>query len=134
MTHPMIVHDAKEMAGAFYEKDRSDTFRATWPDQDDYVNAKWGHFVAPVRAGYAELLAHPGVPQEQKDRMYDALVADVPAATSEGAASPLPIFKDTANFHGDRAENRRTVDAIGRGPRSMAAKLRSTTALIMPGR
>jgi hypothetical protein len=123
------VHDAKEMAGCFYENDRSEVFRTTWPDQMDYVNAKWAHFVEPVRQAYAELLAHPGVPEDQKERMYEALTDQIEATVSDGAHSPLPIFKDSENFVGDRRENRKIIDTIGRGPRSLAAKLRTTTAL-----
>ena len=127
--HKMIVHDAKEMAGCFYENERSDTFRATWPDQLDYVNAKWAHFVDPVRQGYAELLGRPDVPEADKERMFEALTDNLEAVHSDGAASPLAIFKDTETFYGARRENLKIQDAIGTRPRSMREKLRTTTAL-----
>ncbi len=130
MTHKMIVHDAKEMAGCFYENERSDTFRATWPDQMDYVNAKWAHFVDPVRKAYAELLGRPDCPEDDKQRMYEALTSDIPAAVSDGAASPLQIFKDTETFVGSRRENHLTHNAVGTRPRTMRERLRTTTALI----
>lgn len=127
----MIVHDAKELAGCFYEEERSDVFRATWPKQQEYIDVKWPHFVAGVREAYSELLgrADESVPEDQKERMYEALIADAPRSRSEGAPSPIPILRGTEAFHGSRAENRRILEAIGKGSRSLAAKLRSTTAL-----
>lgn len=130
MTHRMIVHDAKEMAGCFYEMDRSVTWRATWPDQDGYVAAKWPHFVKAVREVYAELLGRPDVPPDQKERMYEALTDDVESVVSDGAASPIQISRDSQVFVGDRGENRRIKDIIGVAPMPLRAKWRSTTALI----
>ncbi len=129
MVHKMIVHDAQEMAGCFYEEDRSATFRATWPNQMDYVRAKWHHFVVPVRAGYAELLGRSDVPQDQKDMIYEALTADIAASSNDGADSPLQIFKDSEAFVGDRKENARTVESFGKHERSLKEKLRSNTSL-----
>lgn len=129
MTHKMIVHDAQEMAGCFYESDRSATFRATWPDQMDYVRAKWHHFVVPVRAGYAELLGRPEVDEETKARIYEALVSDTAQASNDGADSPLQIVKDSEAFVGDRKENTRTVEQFGAHGRGLKEKLRSNTAL-----
>lgn len=129
MTHPRLVHDAKELAGCFYDNDRSATFRATWPSQDDYVAAKWHHFIAPVREGYAELLGLPNVPEDQKELMYEALVDNIEAVTSDGASSPLQLVKDSAAFVGDRYENRLTKETYGAGPRSLRERLRSNTAL-----
>lgn len=128
--HPMIVHDAKEMAGCFYENERSDTFRATWPRQMEYVETKWHHFVAGVREVYAELLAHPNVDEEQKERMYEALIADSDKTMSDGASSPMQIAKDSEVFTGSRRENRVIVNSVGSGPQSLRARLRTTSALL----
>lgn len=129
MVHRMIAHDAKEMAGEFYERERSLTFRASWPKQMEYVNIKWPHFVQGVREVYAELLGRDDVPEDDKEKMFDALTSDAEASHSDGASSPLQIFKDTENFVGDRRENAKVVDKIGSGERSFKERLRSTTAL-----
>lgn len=127
--HHRIVHDAKEFAGAFFDNNRSEAFRKTWPSQDDYVAAKWHHFVEGVRGAYAELLARPDVPQDDKDRVYDALVADAPGSASMGAPSPLQLIRNTEAFVGDRGENTRTKETFGSHARSNREKWRSTTAL-----
>jgi hypothetical protein len=129
MTHPLIVHDAKEMAGCFYENDRSAVFRRTWPKDTDYVNAKWHHFVVAVRGVYAELLARPDVSIEDKDRMYEALTDQVEQTFSDGASSPLPILKNSETFQGDKFENRQINRIVERREFSLKEKLRTTTAL-----
>lgn len=131
MTHPTIVHDAKELAGCFYEKNRSDKFRASWPNQMTYVNTKWPHFVQGVREGYAELLGHPGTPEDMKERIYEALLDNATEVHSDSAASPIQIAKNSQQFIGDRYENRKIIEAAGREAASLASRLRSTTAKIL---
>ena len=132
MTHKRIVHDAKEMAGEFYERDRSVTFRRTWPSEKEYVNTKWTHFVKPVREVYAELLGMPNVADDEKEAMYEALLDQAEDVTSDGAASPLQLVKDSEAFFGDRKENARTQESFGSEARTWREKLRSTTALFPP--
>ena len=110
----MIVHDAKEFAGTFYEHNRSDKFRATWPDQRDYVRQNWKHFVVHVRAVYADMLTRNDVPQEQKDRIYDALLHDARKSHTDAAEQPLQLAPNTEAFVGDRRENTRTVETYGK--------------------
>lgn len=128
--HKRIVHDAKEMAGCFYDHDRSEAFRRTFPSQDEYVALKWPHFVAGVRAAYAELLSHAGVSEDEKAAMYEALTDNASAVMSEGASSPMQIIKDSSAFFGDRRENLRTSETYGTHGRSVKDALRSTTALL----
>lgn len=127
MTHKLVVHAAKEFAGTFYDADRSDMFRATWPNQMEYVNTKWPHFVEHVRTAFTEMLGRSDVAQRLKDEIYDALVADAPTAHN-GGHSPLPIAPGTEAFVGDRRENMRIDEAVGKRPMSLAEKLRTTTA------
>lgn len=129
MTNPRIVHDAKEMAGEFYDRDRSETFRRTWPSEMEYVNTKWPHFVVAVREIYAELLGRPSVPDDVKEELYEALLDQAAEARCDGAHSPLPILKDTETFFGDRRENIRTRENYGSHARTLAQKLRTTSAL-----
>lgn len=114
MTHPMIVDDAKEFAGVFYDQKRSAKFRASWPSQMGYVNVNWERFVVHVRAAYAAMLTKRDVPQAQKDRIYDALIADAPASHNEGAAEPLQLAPDTEAFIGDKKENAHVEETYGK--------------------
>lgn len=129
MTHPRIVHDAKEMAGCFYELERSDVFRITWPSQDEYVRIKWPHFVSGVRQAYAELLGAPNVAEDEKERMYEALVGNYGQVVSDGASSPLQLVKNTESFVGSRRENHIIREKIGPQARSIRERLRTTSAL-----
>lgn len=116
MTHPMIVRDAEEMAGQFYELQRSDKFRKTWPNQMQFVKAAWPRFVKAVRAIYADLLGQERVSEDDKHKMYTALIADAPGAHSMEATDPLPLAPGTQAFEGDRAENRHTDETFGKVP------------------
>ena len=129
MTHPMIVHDAKEAAGQFFERNRSRKFRANWPSDTEFVAVKWPHFVDGVRQMYASLCGDPSVDEFDKVKMFEALTNEAPRAFSDAAASPLPLIKGTEAFEGDKRENNRTVESFGAHAESVRAKLRSTTAL-----
>ena len=129
MTHQRIVSDAKEMAGCFYDQERSETFRRTWPSQEEYVDMKWAHFVPAVREVYSELLGRPNIDPAEKEAMYEALIDQAGQIVSGGAHSPIPIFKDTAAYFGDRRENRLTRENYGAHARTLNQKLRTTTAL-----
>lgn len=111
MTHRMIVHDAKEFAGVFYDQNRSAKFRATWPNQDQYVLQCWPHFVEHVRKAYAEMLTRNDVTQAMKDQIYAALIADAPGASQADADAPLQLAPNTQQFHGDAHENKVIEDA-----------------------
>lgn len=115
MTHPRIVHEAKEFAGVFYDQDRSALFRSMWPSQDEYVKFKWPHFVPAVRQAWSAGLADENVPQKVKDYFYETLIADAAENQSERAISPIPIFPNTQQFKGDPYENRQTAKNIGNG-------------------
>jgi len=104
----MIRRDAEELAGQFYDANRTDVFRIQWPDQMQYVRRNWKHFVVHVRQVYCELLAQERVAQADKDAMYDALIDDAHNSASPFAAAPLQVFPNTEKFVGDKAENRRT--------------------------
>jgi hypothetical protein len=119
------------MAGCFYDMDRSETFRRTWPNQKEYVDMKWAHFVPAVREVYSELLGRPSISPEQKEEIYEALIDQADKIISGGAHSPIPIFKDTSAYFGDRRENVQTRETYGAHARSLSQKLRTTTALSM---
>lgn len=115
MTHPRIVHEAKEFAGTFYDQDRSALFRSMWPSQDEYVSHKWPHFVAAVKQVWSTMLGDPSVPQSIKDYCYDAIVADSRGASSPNALDVVQLAPGTQQFHGDPFENRQTAKTVANG-------------------
>lgn len=115
MTHPRIVHEAKEFAGVFYDQDRSALFRSIWPTQDEYVRHKWPHFVAGVREAWSAMLGKPEIPQNVKDYVYDALIADASERNSHSALDVVQLAPGTQQFAGDPFENRETAKNIGNG-------------------
>lgn len=114
MTHPMIVHDAKEFAGEFYDCNRSMKFRTSWPSQDGFVKLNWPNFVEHVRSVYAKMLGLPSFPEAEKQKIYAALIAEAPANRSDTALSPLQLAPNTEAFVGDRRENAKTDEAYGK--------------------
>lgn len=116
MTHPMIVHDAKEFAGVFYDQKRTNKFRATWPNQMDYVNANWPNYVVHVRSAYATMLTRRDVPQSEKDKIFAALTADAQKNRSDDAQAPLQLAPNTEAFLGDKRENVKTDESFGKRP------------------
>lgn len=126
MTHPRIVHDAKEFAGTFYDRNRTMKFRATWPNQDNFVASCWPRFVEHVRAMYATMLTKNDVSQRDKDMIYDALIADANAGSmTDGAESPLQLTPNTEAFEGDRRENAKTDESFGKHSALSADMLKS---------
>lgn len=115
MTHPRIVHEAKEFAGTFYDQDRSAMFRSLWPSQDEYVNHKWPHFVSAVKQVWSTMLGRPDVPQNIKDYLYEAIVADAAGAGSQNALDVVQLAPGTQQFTGDGYENRQTAKNVANG-------------------
>lgn len=115
MTHPRIVHEAKEFAGCFYEKKRSGLFRDMWPSQDEYVKHKWPHFVEAVREVWSAMLGRNDVPESHKQYIYEALIADAKESNSPNASTVIQIAPGTQQFEGDPFENRQTAKNIANG-------------------
>lgn len=115
MTHPRIMHEAKEFAGVFYDQDRSALFRSMWPSQDEYVKFKWPHFVVAVRDVWATMLGRDDVPEAHKKYIYEALIGDAAGARSHQASDVVQLAPNTQQFEGDPFENRETAKNIANG-------------------
>ena len=92
MTHPLIRSTAKELAGAFYEQNRSERFRYAFPTVEAYLGgwqrvsegrvkkiaAGWMHHVVLARRLLVEMLKQPDarVTQHMKDQIAEALIED----------------------------------------------------------
>lgn len=129
-THKMIADMARNFAGVFHDKDRSARFRMTWPNQDEYVDAKWPHFVDPARQVMAQMLGDPAVPEAEKAKMHEALIADRFASVmaSPAAKDVIQLAPDTSQYRGDRFENRETAKTLADKDGDFQRRLMDTAA------
>ena len=130
----MLYHDAKEIAGVFHGENRSEKFRANWPDEDLFVEANWRTFVQAARAMYAERLADPKTPQEDARKMHLAIVLQQMAEAGlkqRGVAADtrLQLEPGTQQFDGDSYENRKIMEKFGPGPNARARLLAEAAKL-----
>ena len=71
----LIRKTARDIAGAFYEGNRSDTFRKNYPDQYVYIELQWPAFVATAREILTDMLGNGSVSDHEKEEIYNALIA-----------------------------------------------------------
>ena len=125
----MLYHDASEVAGEFYEMNRSEKFRTNWPNQDRFVATNWKTFVEATRQMYAARLGDPKTPPAEARKMHLALVLQAMMAKGEEADNRLQIAPGTQAFEGDKAENRKTMERFGPNPNLRAAIMNTVTPL-----
>ena len=125
----MLYHDASEVAGGFYEMNRSEKFRTNWPNQDRFVATNWKTFVEATRQIYAARLGDPKTPPAEARKMHLALVLQAMMAKGEEADNRLQIAPGTQAFEGDKAENRKTMERFGPNPNLRAAIMNTVTPL-----
>lgn len=103
MTERTVRSLAKELAGVFYEQERSPGFRAAFPTFRDYLRGNWHqpdgsikpyqpgwlYFVTHARKMLATMLTQPDakVSPVMKERIFDALIEEHDKATKPGAIS-----------------------------------------------
>lgn len=137
VSHAMKLVDflydhAYQLAGQFYENDRSDKFRTNWPSAYDFADANKLAFVQQARADFAAMLGNPKTPPETARRIHLALLVE--RAFSAGleqlgkeADTQLQVMRDSQQFIGDQAENRKTMEKFGPA-RNFRALLKSSAA------
>lgn len=76
---------AKDMAGAFYEENRSPRFRKLWPDQRQFIARSWPGFLDQAEATLIQMLNDPSTPQYTKDEIYEAILEQRKRDTGPGA-------------------------------------------------
>jgi hypothetical protein len=107
---------AREIAGCFFEGERSQRFRKKWGTSDKsqqrYINQHWQTFIKPARQMLSQRLGDPSVPETEKERIYHALIADRVVDQAVGrAAGQTQLEPGTEAFDGDKFLNRET-DAL----------------------
>ena len=125
----MLYHDASEVAGEFYEMNRSEKFRTNWPNQDRFVATNWKTFVEATRQIYAARLGDPKTPPAEARKMHLALVLQAMMAKGEEADNRLQIAPNSAQFEGDNRENAKIMEKFGPNPNFRAALKNSVTPL-----
>ena len=125
----MLYHDAREVAGEFYDMNRSTKFRTNWPNQDRFADCNWKTFVETTRQMYAERLGDPKTSPEDARKMHLALVLQAMMAKGEEADNRLQIAPNTAQFEGDKRENKKIMEKFGPNPNFRAALKNTVTPL-----
>ena len=69
----VIKKTAKDIAGAFYDMNRTERFRKTVGSQDNFVRRHWKDHVPAAIECLGGLLGMAGTPDDQKTMIYDAL-------------------------------------------------------------
>jgi hypothetical protein len=125
---------AYEIAGAFYENNRSKKFRVNWPDAYEFAEANKRAFVEQARADFSKVLADPKTTPREKHQVYLALLLE--RAFSEGlkgmgneADTRLQVRAGTQQFDGDKAENLKIAENFGEKPNLRAVLLKGAAKL-----
>lgn len=71
---PLIRKTAEEIAGAFYEGNRSERFRSGAGSPKNYIRRHWKDHISVTIQCMARLLGQPGFSDEEKERIHEAIV------------------------------------------------------------
>lgn len=129
----IFKNDCIKFAGEFHGMNRSKKFRANWPNEYEFADANWKKFVDAVRAIYAQQLANPHLPEDQKETIHRCLVIDAETAAAlqrfciEGDSS-LQLGPNTQQFIGDKQENTVISNNFGDEAHPLRKALLSTGA------
>ena len=124
----MLYEDARQIAGVFHGMNRSQKFRANWPNEYNFADANWRTFVEAARALYAERLGDPKTPPEDARKMHLALVLQAVLGAGKEQDTRLQLAPNTQTFVGDKYENKKTIERFGTRPNLRAALLNSTAS------
>jgi hypothetical protein len=69
----LIKNTAQEIAGAFYDANRTERFRQQAGSQDDFVRRHWKNHIDHAVEALSMVLGQPGTPEDQKEAVYDAI-------------------------------------------------------------
>jgi hypothetical protein len=69
----LIKHTAKEIAGAFYDMNRTERFRQQAGTQRRFVRQHWKDHVEVAVEALVGVLSLPGTSDHEKNAIYDAL-------------------------------------------------------------
>lgn len=70
----LIKKTAQEIAGCFYDQNRTDQFRAEAGSQDHFVKRHWKSHIGLAIESLAGLLGNRGIPEDQKELVHEAIL------------------------------------------------------------
>ena len=70
----LIRKTAEEIAGCFYEENRSERFRKETGSQKQFIRQHWKDHISATIQCMAQLLSQPGFDEREKERIHDAIV------------------------------------------------------------
>jgi len=70
----LIRKTAEEIAGCFYEENRSERFRKEAGSQKQFIRRHWKDHISVTIQCMAQLLSQPGFDEREKERIHDAIV------------------------------------------------------------
>ena len=70
----LIRQTAEEIAGEFYELNRTDQFRKTAGTQRHFIRRHWKSHVEFAIQALSMVLGQPGVPEENKENILEAIL------------------------------------------------------------
>jgi hypothetical protein len=70
----LIRKTAEEIAGCFYELSRTDRFRTEAGSQKQFIRRHWKDHLGNAVQSLAGLLGQPGVPEDQKMQIHEAIL------------------------------------------------------------
>lgn len=123
----MLCNDAKQIAGVFHGRNRSDKFRRNWPNEYVFADTNWKTFVEAARAMYAERLKDPKTPPADARKMHLALVLQTMAEQGAEKDPRLQLAPNTQQFEGDPFENRKIIEDFGKQSNTFKELLMSST-------
>jgi hypothetical protein len=125
----MLMNDAKEIAGVFHGQNRSEKFRANWPDEKAFAECEWRNFMEAARAMYAEALGDPQRSEYDKRRMFLAIALwQQVEATSPETYGGIQMLPGTQQFEGDKFENRKIAENFGKHSNTFKELLLNSSA------
>lgn len=119
---------ARQLAGEFHEKDRSEKFRRNWPNEYKFSEANWKTYVQAARSKFVELLADPKCSESLKRKMFLALVIERKVAQGQEQDLRLQLFPNTQQFEGDPYENKKIAETFGNRPNLRAQLMNSVSS------
>jgi len=125
-----LIYDlARNIAGEFHDMERSDKFRANWPDQDEFVKHEWRTFVQAARIMITtNILSKQEVPVKDKDEYFEALIIEREISKGQETDARLQLMPNTQQFIGDKYENRKIKEKFGDST-NLRAWLRRSVAI-----
>lgn len=90
MTVMLIRQLAKQMAGAFYEENRSERFRKLWPDRRQFIARSWVGFVDQAEKTLISMLHDKTTPEYTKEEIYKAILEQRERDTGPGVRGVKP--------------------------------------------